>query len=163
MYMVKSIWEKKHTIIKWWQGSRRSWKWLQSYNQSFNLTMKEIGWWWSCGDISWSSNSKFCLYYLRTLHIPDFCWIFLIIAFMSLGYWCLAHNIDSSLLCHSTNPVAVISIVALIREQIHNEGGHFRIEFIHSTRFVVMCRIYCPRRTLESTFVMVSCRFKNTN
>jgi len=44
----------------------------------------------------------------------------------------------------STNHVVVLSNVALIKAQIGNEQALFKIEFIHSARFVVMCPNLLP-------------------
>ena len=79
-----------------------------------------------------------CLEHLRTLHMRACCWFFLIIAVMFSRYWCPPCNIKYAFMPRSTNHDAVLSNVVLIRAQIGNERAHFRIEFMHSAKFVVM-------------------------
>jgi len=51
---------------------------------------------------------------------------------------------ESALTPLSTNHVAILSNVALIRAQIGNERALFKTEFIHFARFVVMCPNLLP-------------------
>jgi len=67
---------------------------------------------------------------------------------------------ESALTPISTNHVAVLSNVSLIKAQIGNEQALFKTEVIHYARFVVMCLNLLPPYRPKSTFVVVSYQSK---
>jgi len=105
--------------------------------------MKDIGWQWSsCGEnISWTSNSEFCLKCLHTWHKPACCWLFLIIIVMYSGYWCPAYNIELAFRPRSTNHEEILSNVALIRAQM---GNVWLIVVLHAPTTIEKARLEPP-------------------